>query len=90
MKKKTMIRLTAVVLLAGMALPGCNFTSAQMTGLFQNLSSIGVGAIFETISSNINPTGDANVQSIIDVGQSSTQTAINNRIDNYIPDDPRP
>jgi predicted small secreted protein len=90
MKNKTMIRLAAVVLLAAFALPGCNFTSAQVTGLFQDLSSIGVNAIFETISASLNPDDNDNVQAVIDIGQDATQITIDNSINNYIPDDPKP
>lgn len=90
MTKKTMVRLAAVVLLAAFAMPGCNFTSAQVTGLFQDLSAVGVGAIFTRISESLNPDEDENVQALIDIGQDATQTGIDNGINNYIPDDPKP
>jgi hypothetical protein len=90
MKNKTMVRLAVVALLAVFVMPGCNFTSAQVTGLFQDLSAVGVGAIFETLSARLNPDDNDNVQSLIDIGEDATQTSIDNSINNYIPDDPKP
>jgi hypothetical protein len=88
-RNKMAIRLGAVVLLAMFALPGCNFTSSQLTGILQDLSAVGVSAIFENISTAINPDADEDLQSIIDIGEDATQTAVDNGINNYIPDDPK-
>ena len=93
MKKKVVVKLAAVLVLATIELPGCDFcsfTSAQLTGLFQDLSAVGVSAVFDAISAQANPAGNADLQAIIDIGEDAAQTCVDNRIDNQIPDDPRP
>ena len=90
MKKNVMTKLAAVVVLAALALPGCDYTSAQLTGLFQDLSAIGVSAVFDLISARINPDDNTNLQDVIDIGEDAAKAAIDNRIDQQIPHDPKP
>jgi outer membrane lipoprotein-sorting protein len=89
MKKHGMMKLAAGLILTVCFLPGCDFTSAQLTGIFQDLSAVGVSTVFGLISEKGNPDDNKTIQALIDIGQETTQTAINNQIDQEIPDDPK-
>jgi hypothetical protein len=87
--KKMTLNLAIVLALAIIALPGCDFTSTQLTGILQSLAAVEVNAAFGQISEKGNPKGDKNLQALIDVGKTTVQTVINNRISNQIPADPK-
>jgi hypothetical protein len=89
MKKQGMMKWSAGMVLMCGFLTGCDYTSAQLTGLFQDLSAVFVSSVFDLISEKGNPDDNKGLQSLIDLGEDATQTIIDNKIDQQIPDDPK-
>ncbi len=89
MKKMTIL---AVILVAAVVMPGCNFTAAQLTGWLggtSGLAGLAIDAFWDlNVTPTLNPDGKKIEQTFIDLAENVTIQLTTNSIQQNIPLDP--
>jgi hypothetical protein len=98
MKKKIMVKLMLVLVLAAVAMPGCYFSSAQLidtlgagTATAPGLAAVMINALYDTtLNQWLNPMGkdDPTRQSFVDLSKRTATTISNSWVGSEIPLDP--